>query len=93
MDPTNPQFEVQCQSNPALYTKCAIQWMGQWSQQGYIEVPRCPRSLAPPQSLAPSPQASPPLPEMKCTHQLAHPSNPVHMSETLLSRSESGASQ
>eukprot|EP00667_Euglena_gracilis_P000034 EG_transcript_34 len=40
MDPTNPQFEVQCQSNPALYTKCAIQWMGQWSQQGYIEVPR-----------------------------------------------------
>ena len=43
MDPTNPQFEVQCQSNPALYTKCAIQWMGQWSAQGYAEVPQPPR--------------------------------------------------
>jgi len=40
MDPTNDQYEVQCQSNPALYTRCAIQWMGTWSSQGYAAVPR-----------------------------------------------------
>ena len=31
MDPTNPTFLMRCESNPALYTRCSMLWMGQWS--------------------------------------------------------------
>ena len=31
MDPTNPSFLMRCESNPALYTKCTMLWMGSWS--------------------------------------------------------------
>ena len=30
MDPTNPRFLLRCESNPALYTRCAMLWMGHW---------------------------------------------------------------
>jgi hypothetical protein len=30
MDATNPTFLVRCESNPALYTRCDIVWMGEW---------------------------------------------------------------
>lgn len=30
MDSTHPRFRSRCESNPALFTKCSILWMGQW---------------------------------------------------------------
>ena len=30
MDPHHPEFLVRCESNPALYTRCTILWMGEW---------------------------------------------------------------
>ena len=39
MDPTNPTFEMRCESNPALYTRCAILWMGQWSRASLAALP------------------------------------------------------
>ena len=32
MDPTNKAFLMRCESNPALYTRCSMLWMGSWSQ-------------------------------------------------------------
>ena len=32
MDPTNPTFLLRCESNPTLYTRCSMLWMGSWSQ-------------------------------------------------------------
>ena len=40
MDPTNPTFEINCESNPALYTRCALLWMGQWSRQSLLALPK-----------------------------------------------------
>ena len=39
MDPTAPSFAINCESNPALYTRCAILWMGQWSRQSLQALP------------------------------------------------------
>ena len=39
MDPTAPSFAIKCESNPALYTRCAILWMGQWSRQSLQALP------------------------------------------------------
>jgi bacteriorhodopsin len=33
MDPSNPHFLTRCESNPALYTRCSMLWMGSWSQK------------------------------------------------------------
>eukprot|EP00727_Mastigamoeba_balamuthi_P008592 m51a1_g4355 putative cytoplasmic dynein 2 heavy chain 1 (4311) ;mRNA; f:228679-242475 len=30
MDPDNREFQQRCQSNPALYTRCTMQWVDQW---------------------------------------------------------------
>ncbi|GBG84147.1 hypothetical protein CBR_g38121 [Chara braunii] len=40
MDPTHPEYEMRCQSNPAFFTKCSIQWLESWSAEGMVEVPR-----------------------------------------------------
>ncbi|CAM9134653.1 unnamed protein product [Chrysoparadoxa australica] len=39
MDPTNPQFVMQCESNPALYTCCSCLWFGQWGRSGMRQIP------------------------------------------------------
>eukprot|EP01063_Lacrimia_lanifica_P011176 TRINITY_DN1797_c1_g1_i1.p1 TRINITY_DN1797_c1_g1~~TRINITY_DN1797_c1_g1_i1.p1 ORF type:complete len:4267 (+),score=1793.68 TRINITY_DN1797_c1_g1_i1:109-12909(+) len=39
MDPTNAQYEYRCQSNPSLYTRAAVMWMGTWSLSGMKRVP------------------------------------------------------
>ncbi|KAJ9467285.1 Cytoplasmic dynein 2 heavy chain 1 [Diplonema papillatum] len=39
MDPTNPLYEYRCQSNPSLYTKAQVLWMGTWSSSGMKRVP------------------------------------------------------
>ena len=40
MDPTNTQFLRRCESNPAIYTRCSIQWAESWSRDGMMAVPR-----------------------------------------------------
>ena len=34
MDPSNELFRLRCESNPALYTACAIQWIDSWGEKG-----------------------------------------------------------
>jgi dynein heavy chain 2, cytosolic len=33
MDPQNKDFLMRCESNPALYTQCSIQWWESWSNE------------------------------------------------------------
>ena len=33
MDNANEGFLLRCESNPALYTRCSMLWMGSWSQR------------------------------------------------------------
>jgi dynein heavy chain 2 len=37
-DPKNPKFGMRCESNPAIYNKCTILWMGRWSKYGMLQV-------------------------------------------------------
>ncbi|TYZ58493.1 hypothetical protein PybrP1_004198 [[Pythium] brassicae (nom. inval.)] len=39
LDARHPQFLLRCESNPALYTRCAIVWMGEWSALSMKRVP------------------------------------------------------
>ena len=39
-DPLGHDYELRCQSNPAIYTKCGILWMDQWSNDGMRMVPK-----------------------------------------------------
>lgn len=40
MDPSGSDFLMRCESNPALYTRCDIQWMGEWRRSSMQAVPR-----------------------------------------------------
>eukprot|EP00727_Mastigamoeba_balamuthi_P008574 m51a1_g4339 putative cytoplasmic dynein 2 heavy chain 1 isoform x1 (4695) ;mRNA; f:164362-180818 len=33
MDQDNKEFQARCQSNPALYTRCSMQWWDQWGHE------------------------------------------------------------
>ena len=39
MDHTNENFSIRCESNPALYTRCSIVWMGEWTRASLMKVP------------------------------------------------------
>lgn len=39
MDPTSEKFGVRCESNPAIYNKCTILWMGRWDKDGMRALP------------------------------------------------------
>lgn len=39
MDARHPQFLLRCESNPALYTRCSIVWMGEWSASSMKKIP------------------------------------------------------
>ncbi|KAG5269301.1 hypothetical protein AALO_G00200500 [Alosa alosa] len=39
MDCTNTNFTINCESNPALYRKCSVQWMEGWSESSMKKVP------------------------------------------------------
>ncbi|KAG7470921.1 hypothetical protein MATL_G00119020 [Megalops atlanticus] len=39
MDCTNPNFTINCESNPALYRKCSVQWMEGWSESSMKKIP------------------------------------------------------
>uniref|UniRef100_A0A4W3JIK2 Dynein cytoplasmic 2 heavy chain 1 n=1 Tax=Callorhinchus milii TaxID=7868 RepID=A0A4W3JIK2_CALMI len=38
MDCTNPNFTINCESNPAFYKRCAVQWMEGWSKSSMKKV-------------------------------------------------------
>uniref|UniRef100_H2ZEZ6 Cytoplasmic dynein 2 heavy chain 1 n=1 Tax=Ciona savignyi TaxID=51511 RepID=H2ZEZ6_CIOSA len=39
MDSTHEQFTINCESNPALYKLCHVQWMDQWDKHSMQQVP------------------------------------------------------
>ncbi|XP_052794024.1 cytoplasmic dynein 2 heavy chain 1-like isoform X3 [Mya arenaria] len=39
MDCTNSKFILNCESNPALYKECAVQWMEDWSSHSMKQIP------------------------------------------------------
>ncbi len=40
MDPGHPKFLYRCESNPALYSQCAVQWIGEWRPASLKEIPK-----------------------------------------------------
>jgi hypothetical protein len=38
MDYTNPNFSLNCESNPAFYKECSVQWLERWSKKTMIKV-------------------------------------------------------
>uniref|UniRef100_A0A7S1KLM8 Cytoplasmic dynein 2 heavy chain 1 n=1 Tax=Percolomonas cosmopolitus TaxID=63605 RepID=A0A7S1KLM8_9EUKA len=40
MDPTSHLFNIQCQSNPAIFNRCAIQWKTSFSSTGSLKIPK-----------------------------------------------------
>ncbi|XP_071483964.1 LOW QUALITY PROTEIN: cytoplasmic dynein 2 heavy chain 1-like [Diadema antillarum] len=40
MDSKNASFAVNCQSNPAFYKSCSVQWMEGWSKESMKEIPK-----------------------------------------------------
>ncbi|XP_019720995.1 cytoplasmic dynein 2 heavy chain 1-like, partial [Hippocampus comes] len=39
MDCSNPNFTISCESNPAFYRKCSVQWMEGWSESSMKKIP------------------------------------------------------
>lgn len=39
MDFTNPSFNLNCESNPAFYKECSVQWMEGWSEKTMVKLP------------------------------------------------------
>jgi dynein heavy chain 2 len=39
MDPGHSKFLYRCESNPALYSKCNVQWIGEWRTSSLKEIP------------------------------------------------------
>ena len=39
MDPGHPKFLYRCESNPALYAQCAVQWIGEWRTATLKQIP------------------------------------------------------
>ena len=40
MDVTNPGFVQHCESNPALYKECQVEWLEYWSEKTMIKLPQ-----------------------------------------------------
>ena len=38
MDCTNSNFTLNCESNPAFFKRCAVQWMDSWSRMSMYKV-------------------------------------------------------
>ena len=50
MDCTNTKFSVNCESNPAFFKKCTVQWLDGWSRESMVKVSErstvtCPQKL------------------------------------------------
>ena len=40
MDPSNPDFDARCASNPALFASCAVMWLDTWTRER-MQVSEC----------------------------------------------------
>ena len=40
MDCTNTNFSINCESNPAFFKQCSVQWLDGWSRDSMVHVPR-----------------------------------------------------
>ena len=40
MDCTNTNFSINCESNPAFFKQCSVQWLDGWSRESMVDVPR-----------------------------------------------------
>jgi dynein heavy chain 1 len=38
MNPNNPDFSNRTASSPALFNRCVIDWFGDWSEEGLLQV-------------------------------------------------------
>mgnify|MGYP001807110782 CR=1 FL=1 len=38
MDPSNEMFRSRCEANPALFTRCSVQWLEGWSVKGLQQI-------------------------------------------------------
>lgn len=38
MNPSNPDFSNRTASSPALFNRCVIDWFGEWSDDGLLQV-------------------------------------------------------
>ena len=38
MNPSNPDFSNRTASSPALFNRCVIDWFGDWSEEGLLQV-------------------------------------------------------
>ncbi len=38
MDPSNEMFRSRCEANPALFTRCSVQWLEGWSIKGLQQI-------------------------------------------------------
>ena len=38
MNPSNPDFSNRTASSPALFNRCVIDWFGEWSSDGLLQV-------------------------------------------------------
>ena len=38
MNPSNPDFSNRTASSPALFNRCVIDWFGNWSEEGLLQV-------------------------------------------------------
>ncbi|PAA68244.1 hypothetical protein BOX15_Mlig013490g1 [Macrostomum lignano] len=38
MDFDHPNFTIRCESNPALFKQCAVQWLSDWSRESMVRV-------------------------------------------------------
>ena len=39
MDCSSPQFVINCESNPAFYKECSVQWTDNWSTETFAQLP------------------------------------------------------
>ncbi len=37
-DPSNEHFRGRCEANPALFTRCSVQWLEPWSTKGLQQI-------------------------------------------------------
>ena len=48
MDPAHPDYAARCEANPALYSRCSIQWLDTWNSESMQLLPKARISFIPP---------------------------------------------
>ncbi|KAL2914266.1 hypothetical protein HK105_206212 [Polyrhizophydium stewartii] len=83
LDSASPQFASNCESNPALYTRCQLQWMDAWSLDSMAQLAR--DAFARSQSLQALEDKEALIKELLAVHQtcVARGAAPKHFAEYL----------